>query len=265
VSRTIHFSCVVGGSDAPLLSRLVRHYRYLGVNGRWLIGVHMAEPGDPILERVEAILGEHDIDVAVTVVGPWLHRLNHGVLQPLRSLYPNDWAVIADQDEFQVYPDSLDAVVDFCERNRYEAVTGAFLDRIGEGGTLPPIEPGRSLWTTFPLGGEVSRVVVEDPEGKVTLARGDVVVGWGNHAVFRGEACPRGRLSVPVHHFKWDASVLERLRARYELYTRLGEPYAEESLNALERIGATGRIDVDDPRLRVRWIGNPYGDENALD
>ena len=92
MTPTIHFAGVVGGKNLSLLPRLVEHYRYLGVNGRWLISVHMASEDDPVLEVAEEILGQHDIELAFAVVGPWRHRMNPGVTQRVRSLYPDDWA-----------------------------------------------------------------------------------------------------------------------------------------------------------------------------
>jgi hypothetical protein len=271
VRYTIHFCSVVGGQDLPLLSRLIDHYKYLGVNGRWLIGVHMATPDDPILDRAEQILGQHDIEVALTVVGPWRHRLNPGVIQRTRSLYPSDWAVIADQDEFHVYPDSLSSITEYCEKRGYEGVSGEVIDRIGENGALPRITKGHSLWHTFPLAGDVTKALLATPGGRafyspeVVLAKGSAVIGWGNHYIAQGNACPSEEITVPVHHFKWDAEVIHRLRSRHELYTELGEPYGWESEIFINHLREHGRVDITDPRLNVRYVGNPYGDENMLE
>jgi hypothetical protein len=261
----VHFCTVVGGRNVDLLPRLLRHYRYLGVNGRWLVHVHMSHPTDPILETVGTVLEEHDIEAATPIVGPWLHRVNPGVIQRARSLYPGDWCVIADHDEFQVYPAPLSEIVDFCEDRGYECVVGDFLDRVGENGTLPAVAERGSLWECFPLGGFVTRAILGEASPKVVLAKGNVVVGWGNHYAHRGIACPAGVLDVPVHHFKWDASVIERLADRCALYTEERETCADESLAFLEHLRREGRFDVDDPRLELRYVGNPYGDENPLD
>lgn len=265
MGRTIHLCTVVGGYDILLLNRLITHYRFLGVNGRFMVAVHVTGPGDSAFDRVHDTLSPLGIEIAMTVVGPWRHRLNPGAYWEMRSLYPNDWTILADQDEFQVYPDDLQAVVDFCERRGYDSVTGAFLDRVSADGTLAEIVDGRSLWSTFPLGCQLTRTVIDDPGRKVVLAKGCALVGWGNHALHRGVACPPGHFGVPVHHFKWDAGVLERLERRYALYRGLGEPYAEESAEFIRYIREHGRIPVEDTQLRVRRVGNPYGMENLLD
>jgi hypothetical protein len=99
----------------------------------------------------------------------------------------------------------------------------------------------------------------------VVVAKGNVVIGWGNHYAHRGVPCSTDVLNVPVHHFKWDASVVERLADRHALYTAERETCADESLAFLEHIRRHGRLNVDDPRLELRHVGNPYGDENPLD
>jgi hypothetical protein len=44
----------------------------------------------------------------------------------------NDWWVIADIDEFHLYPDNdLNKIINHCEENDYAIVRGGFIDRIG--------------------------------------------------------------------------------------------------------------------------------------
>jgi hypothetical protein len=262
---TIHFCTVVGGTNVRLLSRLVRHYRHVGVDGRWFINVHMSDPDDEILHAVELALADHDIDVGLKVVGSWLHRVNPGIVAKVRSLYPSDWWVLADHDEFHEFPSHLTEVADFCAARGYHWVTGHFVDRLAPGGLLAPIRPTGSLWHQYPLGGRVTAVLTRADEPKVVLTRGHVFVGWGNHWAWSGIPSPRNVLDVPVHHFKWDASVVARLGTRYTLYERLDEPYRGESAAVLEHVKRHGRIDAEDPAFRTRYVGNPYGHDNLLD
>lgn len=262
---TVHFCGVVGGRNVDLLSRLIRHYEFLGVNGRWNVGVHMADPDDPILDRVRQVLAQFDLDVSATVVGPWRHRLNPGLIARARGMYPRDWCVIADQDEFHVFPDDITAIIDRCDSSGYQAVQGRFVDRVALNGALPAVKLFGSLWEQFPLGGDVTLGVLGECSPKTVLARGDVLIGWGNHLCFRGTVSPRELCDVAVHHFKWDGSVKERLRERHDLYTRYGEMCAHESAAFLDHVERNGRIDIDDPALRIRYIGNPYGSLNTLD
>src|SRR3712207_5947478 len=129
----------------------------------------------------------------------------------MRSFFPHDWFVLADHDEFHVYPDDLQAMVAHCEREGYDAVTGNVVDRVARDGSLPDLLPGESLWETFPLACQLTRVVIDDPCPEVVLAKGRVAIGWGNHVVPQGAPCPASQVHVSVHHFKWDAGVIARL------------------------------------------------------
>jgi hypothetical protein len=265
MTPTIHFAGVFGGDDLRLLPRLINHYSYLGVTGRWFIGVQMDSAGDPQLERALHIVRRHDIDAAIVpVIGPWRHRVNTGLIQRMRQLYPHDWTVVADQDEFHVYPDSLTSIVRYCEQRGYEAVSGDLIDRVAADGSFPPIESGRSLWHTFPLGGDLSHELIGAPSPQILIVKGSALLSWGSHYVARGVPCPKEELQAVVHHFKWDATVIDRLKARIDLYTNLGEPWVDESVSILEYIFSHKRIDVTDSRWRLRYLGNPYGDENML-
>jgi hypothetical protein len=265
MTPTIHFAGVFGGDDLRLLPRLIDHYSFLGVTGRWFIGAQMASPADPQLERAREIVRGCDIDAAVVpVIGPWRHRVNTGLIQRMRQLYPHDWTVVADQDEFHFYPDSLTSIVGYCEQQGYEAVRGELIDRVAADGSFPPIESGRSLWLTFPLGGDLSHVLIGDPSPQIVIAKGSALLSWGSHYVARGVPCPAKEIQALVHHFKWDATVIDRLKARIDLYTNLGEPWADESASIVNYIISHKRIDITDPQWRIRYLGNPYGEENML-
>jgi hypothetical protein len=265
MTPTVHFCTVVGGQHIDLLSRLIRHYKYLGVNGRWFVNVHLSDPSDPILELVGSITEEHNIEVSSKVVGRWRYGSNSQIIQMIRSLYPHDWCIIADLDEFQVYPDDLFDIIRFCEKMGFDSVPGYLLDRIGRDGELVKIQSLGSLWQQFPLGGFLSDVVLGGAEPKVVIAKGTVAVSWGNHRVFNGIGCPTHILDVPVHHFKWDSSIKRRLEQRCGLSDENRQPFVGEIRRFLEYLATHGRIDVGDPRLGVRYVGNPYGLENALE
>ena len=49
------------------------------------------------------------------------------------------------------------------------------------------------------------------------------------------------------------------------MYERYGEMCADESATFIRHVVEHGRIDIDDPRLGIRYVGNPYGTVNALD
>ena len=59
---------------------------------------------------------------------------------------PNDWWVIADIDEFHLYPEnSLNLLISDCDKNGWEIVRGGFIDRIGRGGEFSELVLNKSL------------------------------------------------------------------------------------------------------------------------
>ena len=55
----------------------------------------------------------------------------------VKQTKPNDWWIVSDADELQVYPEPIPNIIEKCERNGYSFVTGGGIDRIGPDGTFP--------------------------------------------------------------------------------------------------------------------------------
>ena len=68
-------------------------------------------------------------------------------------LWPDDWWVIADDDEFHVYSKPLLRIVEECEVNGWDIVRGGFIDRIGLDGTFPKVSYDKDIFLQFPLAG----------------------------------------------------------------------------------------------------------------
>ena len=51
----------------------------------------------------------------------------------VKQTKPNEWWVVSDDDELHVYPKDIREMIQECEKNGWEFITGGFLDRIGEG------------------------------------------------------------------------------------------------------------------------------------
>ena len=198
--------------------------------------------------------------VAFAVVGPWRQRLDPGVTQRVRWLYPDDWACIAELDEFHEYPDGLPTVIEYCTKSGgYDAVLGDLADRIGPEGTLPTVTRPRVFWDHVPLGGDVTGGLPPTPgvppfySGKVVFAAKGSVLGLGTSLRRRGNDCPIGdeRTRPPL---QVGCHLGRPPPARYDLYTGIGEPYASESKTFEQRIAERGFIDISDPRLRIRHV-----------
>ncbi|TDC15879.1 hypothetical protein E1265_26060 [Streptomyces sp. 8K308] len=166
--------------------------------------------------------------------GPWHEDFNSALLRETMAEHPNDWWVVADLDEFHVYDRPLPDFLAYCEREGYDFVEGAFLDRVAENGELPEVGGlgAVPLWRRYPLAGMLTLPLLGARPTKVTLARGFVELDLGQHRAWTGSGAPVHEIYAQVHHFKWTASVERRLtresppmpRASGSLSTRRSSP-----------------------------------------
>jgi hypothetical protein len=140
--------------------------------------------------------------------------------------YKNDWWVVADIDEFHLYPkDNLQRLILDCEFNGWDIVRGGFIDRIGDGGTFPKINKNESIWKQFPVMGFFRYPMSYACPNKVCVMRGYVTVTNGQHYAAINEhttwrwqgwnhplIAPLNTHSVQVHHFKWDKTSIDRIK-----------------------------------------------------
>ena len=139
---------------------------------------------------------------------------------------PKDWWVIADIDEFHLYPnDNLQSVISDCDINGWEIVRGGFIDRIGLNGNFPTIESDTSIWEQFPHAGYFRYPMSKACPNKISLVKGYVEITSGQHyAKIDGQTtwkwqgwnhpliAPFHDYSVQVHHFKWDSTSIDRVK-----------------------------------------------------
>ena len=211
----IHMITVVG-SYVKIMPHLLKHYSDLGVNS-FHINVHLKASNDPVLAAVERITTNANCTINKIVIGPWHESVNQELYQEGRAQYPNDWFVIADQDELHIYPDALEEIIKYCERHNYDYVEGCFLDRVAADGCFPLV--GKApIWQQFPLAGFISYPLMCAYPRKVVLAKGYVDLVHGQHAARNGRLCPAAECFAQVHHFKWVETIAARLHERAEHY-----------------------------------------------
>jgi hypothetical protein len=134
---------------------MLRHYRALGVDES-VVHVHAETCESEERYAIERTV-KHEGGVIGTVsVVPWQVSLNTMLYSRAKTRYPNDWFVVADQDEFQVYPDGLHDAIAYCDQHGYEFIEGAFVDRTTADGRLAAVHDNEPLWTQFPFGSMVS-------------------------------------------------------------------------------------------------------------
>jgi len=208
----------VVGRNTHILPHMLKHYE--NKVDRMFVVVYRQSDNDTILEEIE----ELGIKPFWVVTEPKFHweRVTD-IYNTVKIKHPNDWWIVSDDDELQIYPEPIDDIIKENERKGYEFVTGGFLDRIGKDGTFPKVERDTDLHKEFPLGGFFRYPMSGACPNKVTLMKGTVNVTPGQHYVDFGNGSTSWGTSHPkrfpieevftqVHHFKWDSTVVARLK-----------------------------------------------------
>jgi hypothetical protein len=150
----------------------------------------------------------------------------------------DDWVVWCDSDEFQVYPAPLPDVLAQCNALGVDYVRGAFVDRVAADYSLAAFNAQTPVWETFPHTCNVTLALARGDPRKVVLARANVLVHGGKHAPKNAENLKTIHGWVQVHHFKWDATLLDRLRYRVRPEWRARFPWWVESQRLLDYFAA---------------------------
>ena len=144
----------------------------------------------------------------------------------IKKDYPDDWWVIADIDEFHLYPkDNLKQLISDCEKNNWDIIRGGFVDRIGPEGEFSELQPNESIWKQYPNAGFFRHPMSEACPNKICVVKGYVEITNGQHyakidghTTWRWQGwnhpliAPIDTHSIQVHHFKWDKGSIERVK-----------------------------------------------------
>lgn len=236
---------------------MLQHYQSLGVESIQ-VNVHLASKDDELLDTVEAVTRCLGLPIASITVGDW-QNLIKDVYARSRARFPGDWHVLADQDEFHVYPIPLQELEHYCKTSGYDYVTGCLLDRLALDGSLSPLNAADSVWRQYPIAAFLAPQVAASNPLKVVLVNDTVELVKGQHRAINGNACPMSEYFVPVHHFKWVGGILETLSRRAEILRSGGHPQFVESLRFVEYFATHGgRADLSDPRFFAANCGVDY-------
>ena len=215
------------GHGTNLLPHFIKHYRrYVDeIN----IAIYETEMYPTIESEVSEIIKDYGNVKIVKIIKDRVFDWEKitGLYNFIKMKHPNDWWVVADIDEFQLYPDDdINKVLYDCDENGWEIVRGGFIDRIGCGGEFVEIKDNISIWEQFPNAGFFRYPMSKACPNKICLVKGKIPVSSGQHyAILDGETTWKWRgwnhpliapvydYSVQVHHFKWDSTAIERIQA----------------------------------------------------
>ncbi len=246
----IHLT-TVAGAFVEVLPHMLEHYRAQGVES-FLVNAHVSNTGDPALDRIRQITAEFGCGIESITHGPWRQEVNPAIYERTRAAFPDDWFILADQDEMQRYPGDLRSVLEECDAKGFDYVEGGFIDRLASDGGFAPVLPNGSIWEQFPLGGYISTPILDANPNKIVAAKGHVKLVSGQHAAASGRGCPVEECYVEVHHFKWVAGIIQRLEQRAAFYREQRDPLWRESAKFLDYVRANGgRIDITDALFHI--------------
>jgi len=178
---------------------------------------------------------------------------------------PNDWWVIADIDEFHLYPDdNLTKVINNCENNGWDIVRGGFIDRIGPNGEFSVLKTEEDIFSQYPNAGFFRYPLSNANPNKVCVMKGYVEITSGQHyakidnqTTWRWQGWNHPLINpkdhVQVHHFKWDSTSIERIKSvadnnqDYSYSNEYGIMYNSLRKNKF-------RINIDDPLFYSKKI-----------
>jgi hypothetical protein len=247
MKRNVHL-VTVAGSHVDILPHMLEHYRGLGIES-FFVNVHLSSEADPVYERIREITRQFGCGIAAVQVGDW-QSLQQGMYALQRERYPDDWFVLADQDELQFYPGAIAEIVEDCAARGWDYIRGCFVDRVAADGSFPEPGSGVPIRERYPLGGFVSNPVLGADPRKVVAVKGNLPVGKGQHHAGLGRACPSREYFIPVHHFKWTGGIDKRLAARLALFQKQGVPHWDESARFVDYYARSGgRLNLRDPHL----------------
>jgi hypothetical protein len=249
----------VVGENTHILPHMLKHYE--DSIDKAYVAVYRQSEDDGILEEIEE-LGIEPFMVFTEPKYNW-ERVTE-IYNTVKQTKPNDWWIVSDDDELQVYPEPIEDIIENCERKGYEFVTGGFLDRIGIDGTFPKVTRETNLHKAFPLAGFFRYPMSRACPNKVTLMKGYQNVTSGQHyASFNDGSNSWGtehRRRMPieecftqVHHFKWDETCIDRIKKVADIDK--GYAYSKEYEVMYEAIKASDwKIDVDNIKFLVEEL-----------
>tara|TARA_Y100000361_G_scaffold153433_1_gene175211 strand:+ start:288 stop:1097 length:810 start_codon:yes stop_codon:yes gene_type:complete len=258
-----------------MLKHMLNHYK--DIVDEIFVVVYLSSDKDKVLSEVNEITRDLNIDIhKKTIEEPFNWERVTELYNETKLLKPNEWWIVSDDDEFHIYPKPLDKLIEECEEKGYEFITGAFLDRIGENGNFPKITDDSDIWTEFPLGGTFRYPISHACPNKTVVMKGSIQVTNGQHyAMIDGQDTygdrwmhdlryPVGDCFIQVNHFKWDVSVMRRLKE--VAFEKKDYTYHWEYKKMFDYIMDNyGRINVNDERFMIERCGKNYNDYKQWD
>jgi len=213
------------GHGVDLIEHHIKHYNTYVDDIQYVI--YQTDLYPTLLEDIEKIIKPYEnVKIVKTIkerIFDW-EKVTE-LYNEVKLTKPNDWWVIADIDEFHLYPDdNLNKLIYDCQENSWDIVRGGFIDRIGRGGEFSNLVDNISIWEQFPNAGFFRYQMSQACPNKICIVKGYHEITAGQHyakinnqTTWRWQGwnhpliAPINTHSVQVHHFKWDSTSIERV------------------------------------------------------
>ncbi len=213
------------GHGTNLLTHHIKHYSKYVDEINYI--VYNTDQKPKLHEEVQDIISEFD---NVKVVKTHYDRVFDWERVTMLYNYitnkePNDWWVIADIDEFHLYPNNnLTKVINNCEDNGWDIVRGGFIDRIGPNGEFSVLKKDENIFSQYPNAGFFRYPLSNANPNKICVMRGYTEITSGQHyakinnqTTWRWQGWNHPLINpqnhVQVHHFKWDSTSIARIKS----------------------------------------------------
>jgi hypothetical protein len=256
----------VTGSRTSTLKHMLNHYKDL-VDEMYVV-VYEWE-GKSLYESVNDIVSQ--FPTAKIVKRVYKEKFNWEYVTKLyneiKMMYPDDWWIVSDDDEFHVYSRDLNTIIEECESNGWVMVRGGFVDRIGRDGEFSELKEDINIFEQFPLAGCFRYPLSNACPNKVCIMKGWVELTPGQHyALIDGQTtwkwqgwnhpliAPTNEYNVQVHHFKWDSTCVERIKAVADI--KKDYAYSKEYQIMYDALKSNNfKIDIYDERFMLEDVG----------
>ena len=248
------------GHGTNLIPHFIDHYSRYVDEIQFVVYQSVIQPS--LIEEVKEIIKNHkNVKIVKTIedrVFDWEKVTT--LYNMVKTKNPNDWWVIADIDEFHLYPnDDLKKLVSNCEKFGWDLVRGGFIDRIGPDGEFSELKNDVSIFKQFPNMGFFRYPMSKACPNKVCVMKGYIEITAGQHyAKINGQTTWRWQgwnhplinphSYVQVHHFKWDKTSIDRVKAVASVSQEYA--YSEEYRLMYKELGKSRfKINLDNPEF----------------
>ena len=254
------------GLDPILLHHFIKYYKQLGIENFYIVvwGDSKEVKYDEIVNVLKTYNLEIYKDLRDVKTGNSIFLTD--IYNEVISTKPNSWWIVADLDEFAVFPKPLEQFIyEDLMYNDIDFVYGIMLDRIGENGEFSELTYDDNIWKKFPNVGFISRSIRKNNNMWCGLLKGKYELNTGQHSL-KGELLNNwplnpldiDKVKVQVHNFTWKKSDIKKVK----YYTKLWKPikvnpvWIDEYVRVDNYLEENKKIDIFDDKFLIENCPN---------